>query len=614
MARFRRLRWTLLACVGAACSHKASPAAFTITHCSPALGADQPPLLLNDAITVYFSGPVLPVSVTTDSFTLVDEDGRQVPGQLRVGANWITFQPEPPLAPELDDGSYRLGATYHLLVAGSPRADAVRSADGRRLASACSYQVRIARADEKPPDLPAPLRPSASDLPFVLRPSDLQPVAADAPRLQLHFTQPLLPASVVPAAFTVTLLSTRPVELIPRSVRVITSRLDAQPGCSIEIDLGALPRGGPGGAAAALREGEWICVAVGTGATAVRDYAGNPPLPAPVQSWSVVAGNRLALVEWPEAGEAQMPPEDDLLPGFEARGDWLRPAVRVEAGNGSLGVFRPKVDTVLRPGLPFDRGDGEQVVSRDGEFAFQAVDIPAGVRVLVDADAVPVRLLVCGSARIAGVLDVAGRPQPIPARRTTLPIDELAAAVPVALVAAGSIEVTGTILGRTPATDATSGLLLASASSIGIFGTIPFHTLIACESGGDGASPAIRGVRGQSVVFPGVLFTHGLAAGAEFVVRGLTPWRAMPLDRDGGVVQLVDKSAELQVAWQAAPADPVRRTEPDVGIGRVGRLQPVADGDTIVVAAGGFVRFALTAPVRAGRPLPRLRALRVFDR
>ena len=127
-----------------------------------------------------------------------------------------------------------------------------------------------------------------------------------------------------------------------------------------------------------------------------------------------------------------------------------------------------------------------------------------------------------------------------------------------------------------------------------------------------GPAPLI-GVRGQSQVFEAG-FTFGVPPGAELAVRGTTTWRQLPWDRDGGVVRLVDASDGLQVAWQAAPPDPVHRTVPDLSIGRVSRLEPAVDGGTIAVTAGSFVRFTLQARVRAGSEPPRLRELRLCDR
>ena len=53
---------------------------------------------------------------------------------------------------------------------------------------------------------------------------------------------------------------------------------------------------------------------------------------------------------------------------------------------------RPQADITLRPGVPFDRGDGVLVQSVGADFPFLAIDIPAGVRVRVESS-VPVQLL-----------------------------------------------------------------------------------------------------------------------------------------------------------------------------------------------------------------------------
>lgn len=598
-----RLLWPALACMLAACSRPApAPESFTIERTSPALGERAPPLLLNDALTVYFSHEILPLSVTSDSVTMVDESGHQVPGALRVGANWVTFQPEPPLTAELDDGSFRPGATYRLLVAGSPRPDAVRAADGRRLQAGTAFVVRIADRTGAPEGLPAPLRPPATDLPLLLRPHDVPPqqLPADAPRLRLHFSQPLLPASVVAAAFEVTLLRSRLEELVPRSVRVVTSRLDPFPGSAVEIDL--VP--------SSLRNGDLICVSLRHGGPPLLDYAGNAPLSAPPQCWIVVAGSSVALAEWPFRGDEVFVSDDPLLPAFEVRDGAIRPRVRVEAGDGSLGVFRPVRDTTLRPGLPFDRGDGEVVVSRGAEFPFLAIDVPAGVIVRVDASAGPVRLLACGSVQIAGMIELDGAPQLLPTQRYQ-PMRELATAAPIAVIAAGDVRVLGRLHAlTTPPPDSTC-LLLATAGRFLLRGDLPFQTMLAVESGGE--RNAIDGSRGQSMLFA-TTFTYGVAPGADIPVRGATPWRQLPVDRDGGVLRLIDASPALQVAWQAAPAHSVRKGQPDLDLARVSRWEQAGDGELIATHAGAFVRLLLSAQLGGGRRLPRVRELRLCER
>ncbi|MBL8755550.1 MAG: Ig-like domain-containing protein [Planctomycetes bacterium] len=598
----------------AACSRQAEPPApLTIARTSPALDDAAAPLLLNDSITVYFSDAIQPVSVTTDSVTLVDEAGRQVPGILRASANWVTFEPLPPFARTLDDGSYLPGASYRLLVAGSPRPDAVRALDGRRLATPAAFPVRIARLDERPQGLPAPLRPLGNELPFFLRPADEleRQLPANEPRIYLQFTQPLLPPSVVPEAFRITLIAQPPVELRPRRVRIVPTRFDPI-GTTVEIDLGAIPVRVDGVTLPQLAPGGIVSVALGRGADSVLDYTGAPPIPSPAQLWSVVAGSSVALVQWPSGGDA-LHDDAELSPGFEVRSNGLRPRIRVECGDGSLGVFRPRADVVLRPGQPFDRGDGEVVVSRGDRFPFLAIDVPAGVRVRVESGASPVQLLACGSVHIAGELELVAVAAPVPPRQLQHPVAELAAAVPVALVAAGPITVEGRIATNAPPVDGRTTLLLASAATIDLRGPIPFQTLLAVEANDEATAMAIRGARGQSIVFDPT-FTYGPAPGAEFVVRALTPWRALPIDRDSGRAHLVEPSPELKVAWQVAPADPARDHQPDLTLGRVGRLQPLRDGDTIAFPAGSFVRFELSAAVRAGQPLPRLQELRLTDR
>ncbi len=607
-----RLFLLALGCaLAAACSRSApAPQPLTIERTSPALGERTPPLLLNDAVTVYFSHDILPLSVTSDSVTMVDESGHQVPGTLRVAANWVTFQPEPPLSPELDDGSFRPGATYRLLVAGSPRPDAVRAADGRRLQAAATFVVRIAERTGAPPGLPAPLRPPAADLPLLLRTPDVPPqLPVDAPRLSLHFTQPLLPASVVAAAFEVTLLTLAPgrarvrtglEELIPRRVRVVTSRFDQFPGSTVEIDLAPSSR----------QDGDVISVALRRGGPPLLDYAGNAPLSAETQVWSVVAGSSVALAEWPSAGDEVFVAGDALLPAFEVRDGAIRPRVRVEAGDGSLGVFRPVRDMTLRPGQPFDRGDGEVVVSRGAEFPFLAIDVPAGVVVRVDASAGPVRLLACGGVRIAGSLELSAAPQPLPTQRS-LPMRQLAEAAPIVVVAAGDVEVGGRLRVLTPPPPDATCLLLATAGRLMLHGELPFQTMLAVESGGE--RNAIDGSRGQSVLFV-TTFTYGVAPGADIPVRGSTPWRQLPVDRDGGVLRLIDTSPDLQITWQAAPAHSVRKGEPDLALGRISRSEQARDGETIATHAGGFVRIELAAQVRGGRPLPHVRELRLCER
>ncbi|MBL9079834.1 MAG: Ig-like domain-containing protein [Planctomycetes bacterium] len=597
----------LTAAAAAGCwRNSPEPVPFEVARTSPALGTEAAPLLLNDSITVYFSAPVQPLSVTEDSVTVLDEAGRQVRGALRVASNWVTFEPEPPLAADLRDGSFRPGATYRLQLAGSPRPDAIRSVDGRRLAAAKVWSIPIAATGPL-------LRPLAPDVPFLLRLPDLpQPVPMDAPRLRLHFTQPLLPSSVLPESVQVRLLRNLEV-LVPRSVRVLTTpRIDPYPGCTLEVDLGSQPRLAAGGTLA-LAKGDFVSVELVAGASALTDYSGTPVLPGSVQWWSIAEGGSLALAEWP-AGEKTFAGDDALAPCFEVRGGAVRPRVRVEAGDGALGAFRPTRDTVLRPGEAFDRGDGTLVQSRGDDFPFTVFEVPAGVTVTVDATNGPARILVCGGARIAGVLQLVGKPAPLRVHGIETPAAELLASAAVALLAAGDLYVHGAIRCEPSTSLELSPLTLLTAGRMHLRGELPFHTLLAIETPTVGESvPGIDGPRGQTVV-ASATFTYGVPPGADYRVHGWTPWRQLPPDRDRGTLRLVDPLPGLLVAWQAAPADPLTDDRPDARAERQSQPQPVRDGDLVVASPGSFVRVALEAQVRGGQPLPSVREIRLLDR
>ncbi|MBL8732409.1 MAG: hypothetical protein JNN13_08575 [Planctomycetes bacterium] len=610
---WRRSWWPPLLLCAAACWQAAPQSQpFGIVRTSPDLAAGQP-VLLNEALTVYFSDAILPLSVTSDSVTVLDDAGHQVPGALRCGANWVTFVPEPPLAADLDDGSFRPGRSYRLLIAGCPRPDAVRAQDGRRLAEAAAFDVRAAARDELPAGLPAPLRPPASDLPFALQtPEVSQQLPADAARALLHFTLPVLPSSLSAESFRILRfqrMGEPPEALQPRSVRLVTTRFDEFPGSAIEIDLGSLPQRVDAAPTSRLRVGDLINITL-VGDASLRDYSGSRLLPVTSQSlwWHVVDGASIALVEWP-SGSERLAADDAVLPSFERHAGLLRPRLRVECGDGSLGMFRPTRDTTVRQGQPFDRGDGQMVVGTGSTLPFLAIDVPPGVKVTIDAAAAPVHLLVAGGVHVAGELELLAPAGRVPVRRLqTPPIDELREAAAIAVIAGGAITIDGRV---TAPVDAS--WLLASADRLVLGGELPLHTLLAFDAATESSAPAIEGPRGQSTVVPAA-FTYGVPPAADFQVSGWTPWRQLPVGRDGGVLQLVDRVGDLSVAWQSAPVDSYRPELPDLGVGRVSRSQLVVPESRIGVPAGAFVRFELAARVRGGRPLPGLRELRLVDR
>lgn len=587
-------------------------AALTVDRTSPALGDRTAPLLLNDAVTIYFSEPIRPTSVTEDSVTLIDENGHHVPGApLRVGTNWVAWVPEPPLAKDLSDGSFRPGGHYRLVLAGKPRVDRVRSQNGRSLGGSTSFDIYIADHDQAPEGLPAILRPTASDLPLALRTSDVtQQVAADAPRLQLHFTLPVLPSSLRPEAFRIGVVGAGVV--VPRSVRVVTSPLDDLdfPGTTVEIDLGSLPVH-QDGTRRPLADTDFISVEL-LGNSGLVDYAGRAPLPSLPQFWSVVAGRSVPICEWP-SDEYSYASEDHLRAGFEVSGSTIKPRVRVEAGNGSLGAFRPTSDMTLRPGKMFDRGDGELLVSTGSDFHFSSIEIPVGVKVTVDATAGQVRLLSCGGVRIDGSLQLMGPTSPLPTHPfIEQPLQDLIDAVRVSVVAAGDLHVRGDIESSTAISGSETALLLATAGWLRLHGSLPFQSVLVAEAGGGDSGSRIEGVRGQSKPYP-ASFKVGLAEGADFEVQGVLPWRRLPPHLDSGLLQIGAQSGDLSIVWQATSADAIRGELPDLTEGHIGRWQYARDRDVLVAGGGAFVRMRITARVRHGERLPSVSELRLVE-
>ena len=600
---------TLLAGLGSCWDGSPIIEPLRVDRTSPVLSDPARPVLLNDALTVYFSEPIQPGSVNEDSVVLLDQDGHQVRGEVEVGSDWIAFVPSPPLEKDLGDGSFRPGAQYQLHLTGQPLFARIRAQGGASLQETTSYDVYVATHDQVPDGLPAILRPLSSDLPWMQRTSDVaQYVAADAPKLQMHFTLPVLPMSVRPDAFRVRLLDPG-VALRPRSVRVITSPLDEYHGCSVEIDLGAVPQS-VDGRQIRLERGDFISVEILPN-NGLLDYAGRAPLIVSAQFWSVVEGRSLPICEWPVAGKSYTS-DQYLHADFEARGAAIRPRVRVEAGNGSLGAFRPRADITLRPGQTFDPGDGRQVVSTGSDFPFTAIDVPEGITVTIDAQDGPIRLRSTGGVRIAGDVQLLGPPLPLAPRYTIYPIEELVGLSGVSMVAAGDIELIGEIRSATPVSEGHSALLLGSAGTLRLQGRLPFQTILVPDAVEGGQDNQIEGVRGQSLLYQG-RFTPGLAPGADFEVVGVLPWRQLPAYLDSGFLEVVGLDDGLEIAWQATSADAIRGEVPDLSPGRVGRWRPARGRDVLMIGAGGFVRMKLSARVRYGDPLPGVTTLRLIE-
>jgi hypothetical protein len=591
---------------------------LSVVRVSPDLGNAATPLLLNDAITVFFSAPVDALSVTRDTVEVLDAEGNAVPGRLRVGGTWVTFEPRAPLTQALEDGSFRPGREYRLVVAGFPRIDCVRGTDGSRLAAGVQRAFRTATRDAVPGGLPAPLRPVADpSVPFLVDVSGTGTLPADNARLRLRFSLPVLPASLGPDAFQVQLvrMSTgrveTPTELVPGDVRALG--IDDFHCCTVELDLGTRltdRRGAP----VQLAPGDYVYVTFARGVAALRDYA-DRELQAPGMPiiFSVVEGAAAVVLRWPQwphGDDNLLPAADVATPGFEFVNGVFRPLVRVEAGDGSLGVFRPTRDTTLEPGQPFDRGDGTRVASRGTVFPFLAIDVPAGVTVTIDARRAPVQLLALARAQVQGRIVIegeTGQPPPPGGIGDAATIQTSAA---VSILAAGGIEI-----GPAPAAIVAASaqsvsvpLALVSAGPITVRGPIPFAILAAERSLRRGDSHVERCASVQ------VKLTPGLADGVEVEAQGLTAFQPLPPTIAAPLLRITDGDASVHVDWQSAPPQIDHPERPDPDPVRMTAFREAVDAQPLPVAPGSFLRLRLGARVRGGSPLPQVRELQLLDR
>ena len=595
----------------------AQPTPFAVTRITPEPGGA--PLLLNQQIGVAFSAPIDPESARGDVFQVLDEAGRAVQGRVLVGAQSLTFEPRVPLRPELDDGSFRPDANYRVLVAGYPRPGGLRAADGRMLQQGLNVSFRTVGRDASAQGHPTPLLPVAGGtIPFVLQSATApQWMPLDQPRLRMQFTLPVLPSALSLGAFDVALVKraqgSQVLRVEPATCRLLGADpvLGTLPGTVVELGFRRELRVAGAEGTAMLEAGDVLVVTLQGGSAALRDYSDRPVSTLPGSSsqwWEVVAGAGPGLLDWP-GSRAQVVAVEPLQPGLEVLRDGrVRPAVRVEAGDGSLGVFRPLRDTRIEPGVPFDRGDGVLVQDRDGTLPFRTIEVAPGITVEVVASKRPVRLLACGWARIEGTMVVAGAASPMRLRAGELTsFGALAEAVPVLVAAGSGIRVGGTLRAAEGAQKGTL-LALASAGPLELAGTVPPETVLAVE-------PGSRGLTGAAERAIPVLLrmTPGLPSGAVLEVEAATEWFAVPAECSAARLDWLSADPGYRLSVQSIPADPFRPERPDPRPDRASAPLPVQVGSRVQFLPGSFLRICVHCSVQGNEVLPLLHGLRLVQ-
>ncbi len=560
----------------------------------------QPLVFLNQDVTVYFSDDLDGMSVSEDTFRIVDENGNRVPGVLRPGTRSVTFEVIPPVKATLDDGSFAPDRAYRLEIAGMPLWNAIRSKSGARLSRGLGLDFRTVPADPSGDVFNTPFLPEGqlTDSFEWFEPygrSTLH-VAAETGRLLLHFNLPILPSSVTPNAVQVNSLLGGEREVAqPKSVRILPSRSPdtSHYGSTLELrfEPGALDP-------TALH---FVIFAEKDG---LLDYSGRPlqTRPEPIQV-RVVAGDRERILDLP--GSTSWGPLSDV-PGavpFAQTGSRIEPLARLEAGDGRLGSFRPRKSTTIRLRRSFDRGDGRRVEG-SGDFHFSDIDIPEGVEVRVESST-PITIRSAGSVRIRGRLVLA-----TPLVETSwshgdrIGFASLLRASGCALIAGGAVRVDGTVE-HARGDEAGSPFSVLCGGDLVVRGRLPAETVL-------GVDPARRIVGAlESPVRVECPMTPGLTRGAEFAAESWTAWTRLPPGHPTTAdIELVDPRGALDVVAQVAPPHSVDPSRPDLAAHRVSQPTPV--GEAVELVPGSFVRFRVQAFVCAGQPLPSLGGIRLL--
>ena len=579
----RFLTVSCLALLAAASACHRGPEWLEIERFEPGVRNDSlPRLALNQPLTVYFTEPVDPLSVSSASFRIADADGRSVDGFLEIGTRSVRFRPRAPVTAALDDGSFRPGARFRLEVAGMPSSLALRSRAGRPLERSIAFPFEIARTPGELHLSSLFLPVGIGDEPFVLEladPAGLR-LAADTKRLSFRLNMPPLPSSATPAAVRLWRLvsgAAAPQSVPIERLTVIVPEEGRTGGSSTAVVTLELA------AHAALAGGDLCFLQFESGPEGLVDYRGRPlqvpPTPLPVK---VDPGDRVRVRDL-DLAELEFEPYDDAELGFEIRDGRVVARARVEAGSGSDGVLRPEGGEAVRLDGP-------------GGAEFARIEIGPGEELRLVPDDGPLVLRVTGDVRIRGrlVLVHSGREAPWRAGRSP-GVDELARAARVCLIVGGDfiVERGGEVVVEDPGTG--SPLTLIVAGTPIIEGRVPPQITLAL-----GANVRVHGVLETPIVLPSEM-TPGVPSGARLRAAAATAWIALPTDRGDAIdITLLDVRGTVSALLQVAPPDVVRPDRPRSDAERLVAPMRLPLREPLVVPRGAYFRILLEAEVDDG--------------
>lgn len=572
-----------------------------VERVEPGGSPSAPPIALNQALTVYFSDAIDPLSVTSESFRVADESGRTVDGFLEVGTRSVRFRPRTPLTTSLDDGSFRPGISYRLEVAGMPASFALRSRSGKLLRRGVACRFTTASTPEQL-GMPSLFLPAGiGDEEFQVDPQSggSLRVAADDRRLTIRLNMPPLPSSSRPEAF--------------RLWRIVTGASAPEQVAIDEVSVRCPDESRPGGSMVAavtlriarsvpLEAGDLLYLEFAKGEEGgLVDFRGRALSLSAALPVKVDAGVRVRARDVDPA-TLVFEPDPDAGLSFEVVHGRIQPRARREAGTGRSGRLVVPAGSRLQLSSPDLLDDPSRSTSPGGDVSadFTSIEVEQGGELVLSVGKTPLLIRVTRDLVVRGRVTLEHSAREVPWRAGRSPgVEELARASGVCLVIGGDllVDTSGEI--RTT-TETGSPVTLIVGGTPTLEGRMPPGVTLALP-----AQVRIQGVLEAPIVLPSEL-TPGTPPGAALRAAAATQWMPLPVDHGAAVdVELEDLRGDLRVYLEVAPPDVARPDRPRADVEHILAPMRLPLRQPLSVPAGAYFRLRFEAELDAAE-LPSL--------